>query len=33
MFCCYIYLVDAEGRLARIYDPDAAERAIAELGG
>jgi protein SCO1/2 len=28
-----IYLVDAEGRLARIYDPDAAERAIAELGG
>ena len=27
-----IYLVDAEGRLARIYDPDAAERAIAELG-
>ena len=28
-----IYLVDAQGRLARVYDPDAAERAIAELGG
>jgi protein SCO1/2 len=28
-----IYLVDADGRLARIYDLDAAERAIAELGG
>jgi protein SCO1/2 len=27
------YLVDADGRLARIYDPDLAERAIAELGG
>ena len=28
-----ISLVDAQGRLARVYDPDAAERAIAELGG
>ena len=28
-----IYLVDAEGSLARIYDPDAADRVIAELGG
>jgi protein SCO1 len=26
-----IYLVDAEGRLAHVYDADAAERAIAEL--
>jgi len=26
-----IYLVDPEGRLARVYDPDAPERAIAEL--
>jgi len=25
-----IYLVDAEGRLARVYDPDATERAVAE---
>ena len=25
-----IYLIDAEGRLAGVYDPDAAERAIAE---
>jgi len=33
MFCCYIYLVDAEGRLTRVYDPEAAERAVAELGG
>jgi len=28
-----IYLVDAEGRLTRVYDPEAAERAVAELGG
>ena len=28
-----IYLVNPDGRLARIYDPEAAERAIAELGG
>jgi protein SCO1/2 len=28
-----IYLVDPHGRLARIYEPDAAEGAIAELGG
>ena len=26
-----IYLVDATGRLAHVYDADAAERAIAEL--
>ena len=25
-----IYLIDAQGRLAGVYDPDAAERAIAE---
>jgi protein SCO1 len=28
-----IYLIDADGRLARVYDPDAAEWAIAELSG
>ncbi len=28
-----VYRVDAEGRLAGIYDPDQTERAIAEAGG
>jgi protein SCO1/2 len=28
-----IYRVDAEGRLVRVYDPDAADRAIADLAG
>ena len=28
-----IYRVDVEGRLVRVYDPDAADRAIADLAG